>query len=49
MVKAGMAWHYKKYSDDATLSQLEQEAKTAGIGIWSLSNPEAPWEHRKKR
>jgi micrococcal nuclease len=49
MVKAGMAWHYKKYSDDATLSQLEQEAKNAGIGLWSLSNPEAPWEHRKKR
>jgi micrococcal nuclease len=49
MVKAGMAWHYKKYSDDATLSQLEQEAKNSGIGLWSISNPEAPWEHRKRR
>lgn len=49
MVKAGMAWHYKKYSDDATLSQLEQDAKNAGIGLWSISNPEAPWEHRKRR
>lgn len=49
MVKAGMAWHYKKYSNDATLSQLEQEAKNAGIGLWSINNPEAPWEHRKRR
>jgi endonuclease YncB( thermonuclease family) len=49
MVKAGMAWHYKKYSDDVTLSQFEQDAKNAGIGLWSISNPEAPWEHRKKR
>jgi endonuclease YncB( thermonuclease family) len=49
MVRAGMAWHYKKYSDDAKLSQLEQEAKSAGIGLWSISNPEAPWERRKKR
>ena len=49
MVRAGMAWHYKKYSDDAKLSQLEQEAKSAGIGLWSISNPEAPWERRKKK
>jgi endonuclease YncB( thermonuclease family) len=49
MVKAGMAWHYKKYSNDATLDQLEQEARNAAIGLWSLSNPEAPWDHRKKR
>lgn len=49
MVKAGLAWHFKKYSDDAILAQLEQEAKEAGIGLWSLSNPEAPWENRKRK
>jgi micrococcal nuclease len=49
MVKAGMAWHYKKYSDDATLAQLELDAQNARIGLWSLSIPEAPWEHRKKK
>jgi endonuclease YncB( thermonuclease family) len=49
MVKAGMAWHYKKYSNDGVLAQLEHDAQKAGVGLWSLSNPEAPWEHRKKR
>jgi micrococcal nuclease len=49
MVKVGMAWHYKKYSDDATLAQLEQEAQNAHVGLWSLSNPKAPWEHRKRK
>jgi micrococcal nuclease len=48
MVKAGLAWHFKKYSDDATLALCEEEAKNAGLGLWSLSNPEAPWEHRKR-
>lgn len=49
MVKAGMAWHYKKYSKDEVLAQLEQEARNAGIGLWSIGNPEAPWEHRKRK
>jgi micrococcal nuclease len=49
MVKAGMAWHYKKYSNDEVLAQLEHDAQKAGVGLWSLNNPEAPWEHRKRK
>ena len=49
MIMAGMAWHFKEYSDDITLSKLETEAREAGLGLWSIDNPTPPWEKRKKR
>lgn len=49
MVKAGLAWHFKKYSDDPVLADAESAARAAGIGIWSLSDPLAPWEYRANR
>lgn len=49
MVKAGMAWHFKKYSEDATLSALEIEAREARLGLWSIDNPTPPWEKRKRK
>jgi micrococcal nuclease len=35
LVKAGLAKHYKKYSNSWAYSQLEIEAKINKIGIWS--------------
>jgi endonuclease YncB( thermonuclease family) len=49
MVRAGMAWHFKKYSSDATLARLEREARSARRGLWSVSNPTPPWEYRKRK
>jgi len=49
MVKEGLAWHFTKYSKDATLKKLERDARDAQIGIWSLRNPTAPWEYRKSK
>ncbi|MGL6267303.1 MAG: thermonuclease family protein [Chitinophagaceae bacterium] len=49
MVKEGFAWHFTKYSKDATLKKLERDARDAQIGIWSLKNPTAPWEYRKSK
>jgi len=46
MVKADMAWHFKKYSNDMTLNDLEIEVRNQRIGLWSIPNPEPPWEHR---
>ena len=43
LLKAGLAWHYKEYSDDRELARAEQEARAKGIGIWSLPNPIPPW------
>jgi micrococcal nuclease len=35
LVKAGLAWHYRKYSADPELDKLESEARKAGRGIWA--------------
>lgn len=48
LVAKGLAWHYTKYSNDANLAKLEQEARAKGTNIWSLSNPMAPWIYRHR-
>lgn len=49
MLKNGMAWHYKKYSSDAILAALENQAKKQKLGLWKDTNPIAPWDIRKMR
>ncbi len=49
LVKNGLAWHYKKYSDNAVYAALEITAREEGVGIWSGTEPVAPWLWRKKR
>lgn len=49
VVRAGYAWHYVKYSDDASLGKLEAEARKAKRGLWQDKNPMAPWEWRKMK
>lgn len=49
MVRAGLAWHYKKYSDDADLARLEDEARKGRKGLWADANPIAPWDYRKMK
>jgi micrococcal nuclease len=49
MIRAGMAWHFTKYSNDPKLARLEREARVARIGLWSIPNPIAPWDFRKKK
>ncbi len=39
LIQAGLAWHYKKYSSDATLEVAENAARAAEIGLWSLPTP----------
>lgn len=48
MIKNGLAWHFKKYSDDKVYDQLEQLARNEKVGIWSESNPIPPWDWRKR-
>ena len=47
MVRAGYAWWYRKYSKDASLGKLEEEARLARRGLWQDKVPMAPWEWRK--
>lgn len=43
LVRAGMAHHYKEYSDRCPnggeiLADAEKEAKSKQVGLWSLNN-----------
>ena len=49
LVKQGMAWVYRKYTDDERLYTLESEAKQAKRGLWLDENPIPPWEWRRGR
>lgn len=49
LIKAGLAWHYKDYSDNESLALMQQEAKAQRIGLWQDKNPVAPWNWRKHK
>ncbi|SIS58947.1 thermonuclease family protein [Paracoccus saliphilus] len=46
LVDAGLAWAFRRYSDDYVAK--EAGAKTAGIGIWEADN-QTPWDYRDDR
>lgn len=48
LVKSGLAWHFKKYSDSQEYAEIEINARRNQIGIWSDKQPIAPWDWRKK-
>jgi len=49
-VKAGFAWHYKKYQheqspeDRQLYADAEHQARDARLGLWRENNPIPPWE-----
>ena len=53
-IKAGLAWHYKKYQNQQPLadrdaySASETAAKNEKLGLWSDPRPMAPWDFRKR-
>lgn len=47
LVRAGLAWHYKKYSTDNEYASLEIAARRQRIGLWSDPAPTPPWVWRK--
>ncbi|EMR04778.1 thermonuclease family protein [Cesiribacter andamanensis] len=49
MVRSGFAWHYKKYSNDPVLDQLEAEARAEKRGLWKDPAPIAPWIYKKAK
>ncbi len=49
LVKAGFAWMYRRYTNDQSLSDLEEEARVAGRGLWADPHAVAPWEWRIMR
>ena len=49
LVKKGLAWHFKKYSDNVDYAKLEIKARKRRVGVWSEPSPIAPWEWRKMK
>jgi endonuclease YncB( thermonuclease family) len=48
MVKAGLAWWYRRYAPKETgLRDLEEQAREQGLGLWADPNATAPWNYRK--
>jgi endonuclease YncB( thermonuclease family) len=47
-VRRGYAWVFRRYSHDATLHALEEQARAAKRGLWADAHPVEPWEWRKK-
>ncbi|MBP7309862.1 MAG: thermonuclease family protein [Candidatus Cloacimonetes bacterium] len=47
ILKAGMAWHYKHYNQDKTLSNLETMARNKRVGLWADRQPVPPWIFRR--
>lgn len=49
LIRDGYAWHYKKYSKDASLAELENQARSNKVGLWQDKEPIAPWDWRHKK
>lgn len=49
LIKAGLAWHYKDYSDNEELAALEEQARAMRAGLWADAKPIPPWEWRKNK
>ncbi len=47
-VRRGLAWVYDRYAKDENLYRLQDEARSAGRGLWSDRDPVAPWEWRRR-
>jgi micrococcal nuclease len=47
LVQAGLAWHFKKYSQKEEYAVLENEARGKKVGLWQDAAPIAPWDWRK--
>ncbi len=46
LLKAGMAWHYKRYSSERHLAELEIETRQNKAGLWSDPHPIPPRDFR---
>lgn len=47
-VRSGIAWVYRKYLRDASLIDLENEARANHRGLWADARPIPPWEWRRR-
>ena len=49
MLRAGLAWHYKRFDSTPAYAAAEASARAARLGLWQDNNPIEPHEFRKAR
>ncbi len=49
LLKAGMAWVYRRYCHDQRYYDMELHARERQVGLWADAEPVAPWEWRRDR
>jgi len=49
ILKAGLTWHYERYPKRQDYADAQEEARRAGIGLWTDKDPTPPWEWRRER
>jgi len=49
IVRAGLAWHYKRYSRDENLARAEMATRAGNFGLWSDPHAIPPWEFRRAK
>ena len=48
MLRAGLAWHYKRYDKSPAYAAAESEARAAKRGLWPAPNPIQPEDYRHR-
>jgi micrococcal nuclease len=48
LVREGLAWWYRKHSQDQSLGTLEELAQWGKRGLWADEYPIPPWEWRRR-
>jgi micrococcal nuclease len=49
MVRSGLCWWERRYTQDESLPLLEAEAHAARRGLWAQREPIPPWEWRRMK
>ncbi len=47
MLRAGLAWHFKRFDNSEEYATLENQARQKRLGLWQDDNPIPPWEWRE--
>jgi micrococcal nuclease len=48
LLRAGLAWHFKRYDQNPAWDTLEKEAARKRSGLWADAQPVPPWSWRKQ-
>lgn len=49
ILKAGYAWHFKKYAKRQDYADTEAQARRDGVGLWADPKATPPWEWRREK